>query len=152
MSGKRDPQVTSRIMSAIRSKGGKAETLLGKTMWSLGLRYRKHYPIVGKPDYVLLRSRIVIFCDGDFWHGRDFTQRVEKGRFKSNKDYWLKKIPRNMERDLRVTDTLQKEGWQVMRFWESNVLQDPNKCAMDVFVTHKARLAELATNSSHRDS
>jgi len=141
MNGKRDPKVTSHIMSKIRSKGGKAETLLGKAMWTMGLRYRKQYPITGKPDYTLISSRIVIFCDGDFWHGRDFEERVKRGRFKSNQDYWYRKIPRNMKRDIEVNKILQEGGWKVMRFWETDIMQNPTQCARAILDAHKERLA-----------
>ena len=139
----REPEVTSRIMSSIRSKGGKAETLLGKTMWALGLRYRKQYPIKGKPDYVFTRVKIAVFCDGDFWHGRDFYTRLERGRFKRNIEYWMKKIPANIDRDKKVTHALQEQGWLVVRFWESDILRDPIGCARIVKELYQLRLAEL---------
>ena len=66
----RDPEVTSRIMSAIRSTGTESEILLGKSLWGLGLRYRKHYGITGRPDFVFIGPRVAVFCDGDFWHGK----------------------------------------------------------------------------------
>lgn len=135
----RDPKVTSHIMSQIRSKGGKAETLLGKTMWRLGLRYRKHYSIRGKPDYAFVRAKIAVFCDGDFWHGRDFCEKLAKGRFKKNKDYWIKKITRNMERDTEINLELQKQGWLVLRFWESEIFKNPDECANQVLEFYKKR-------------
>ena len=116
-------------MSSIRSSGGRAETLLGKTMWSLGLRYRKQYSATGKPDYVLVKAKIAVFCDGDFWHGRDLEERLSKGRFSSNRDYWEAKIRRNIGRDQKVTSTLEEQGWLVLRFWESQILTDPLSCA-----------------------
>lgn len=139
----RDPKITSKIMSHVRSSGGKAETLLGKTMWSLGLRYRKQYPIKGKPDYVLVRTKIAIFCDGDFWHGRNFKKLLVKGSLNNNKKYWIQKIPRNMERDKKVNKELQDTGWIVLRFWESDILKDSISCAQKVFETHKKRLSSL---------
>ena len=136
----RDPQVTSRIMSRIRSKGGKAETLIGRTMWHYGLRYRKHYPIRGKPDYVFIRAKIAVFCDGDFWHGRDFPERLAAGRFKNNKEYWVKKITRNMERDIEITQELNEQGWLVMRFWESEIFNDADSIAKQVLQVYKERV------------
>jgi DNA mismatch endonuclease, patch repair protein len=126
----RDPQVTSKIMSKIRSTGGKAETLLGKCMWSLGLRYRKHYKIRGTPDYVFLKKKIAIFCDGDFWHGKDFHSRLANDRFKNNKEYWINKISRNMQRDKDVTQFLIDNEWKVIRLWESDILKSPEACAI----------------------
>lgn len=129
----RSKEVTSRIMSCIRSSGSKAELSLGKAMWELGLRYRKHSrALIGTPDYVFASARVVVFCDGDFWHGRDFSQRVRNNRFKNNRDYWLKKIPRNMKHDKTVTRVLRNEGWAVFRFWESDILRDPRAEALVV--------------------
>ena len=73
--------------------------LLGKAMWSLGLRYRKHYnKLKGKPDYVFVTAKVAVFCDGDFWHRKDIEERVAAGRFQNNKEYWSEKIPRTIER------------------------------------------------------
>ncbi|MBT3479777.1 MAG: hypothetical protein HN459_10020 [Candidatus Marinimicrobia bacterium] len=64
----RDATTTYRIMSAVKSSNTKPEKLLGQAMWKLELRYRKQHKILGKPDYVFLRTKIPGFCDGDFWH------------------------------------------------------------------------------------
>ena len=122
----RDPQITSSIMSKIRSKHTKAEILMGKALWSLGMRYRKHYKLEGKPDFVFVTPRIVVFCDGDFWHGNNWRirgyERLEDD-FKNslNSEWWITKIKRNMERDARVNENLKKDGWTVLRFWESDI-------------------------------
>jgi len=136
----RSPEITSKIMSKIRSSGSKAEVLLGKSMWVLGLRYRKQYRIRGRPDFVFVAARVSVFCDGDFWHGRHFKELVKAGRFKSNREYWLKKIPRNMRRDKEVSDELRKLGWSVLRFWESDILRNPQRCARKVERAVKRRL------------
>ncbi|MGA9397547.1 MAG: hypothetical protein WBV22_04725, partial [Anaerolineaceae bacterium] len=86
MRPKRDPAVTSRLMSRIKSKDTKAELILGRAMWKIGLRYRKHYNITGCPDFVFVTAKVAIFCDGDFWHGRDYTKAVKSGRFRNNPD------------------------------------------------------------------
>jgi DNA mismatch endonuclease, patch repair protein len=122
---KRDPAVTSRIMSRIRSKNTKAEIALAKAMWGLGLRYRKHYRIEGKPDFVFVGPKVAVFCDGDFWHGRDFEARLEAGRFQNNTEYWINKILRNRNRDATVNAKLEAAGWLVIRIWESDILADP---------------------------
>ena len=67
----RDPKVTSRIMSSIHSKNTRPEILFGKILWKNNLRYRKHYAIAGKPDFVIVSSKLAIFVDGDFWHGNN---------------------------------------------------------------------------------
>jgi G:T-mismatch repair DNA endonuclease (very short patch repair protein) len=73
---------------------------------------------------VFLGARLCVFCDGDFWHGRDWEVRQQKLRRGSNSDYWLAKIQRNMERDRQNTQRLQETGWTVLRFWESEIQSD----------------------------
>lgn len=133
MNASRNPTVTSKIMSSIRSKDTKAELLLGKEMWHLGLRYRKQYSIYGRPDFAFIKKKIAVFCDGDFWHGRDFEEKLAKGRFKNNVDYWANKITKNRERDVRVNQELLKNGWLVIRIWESEILEDSKKQALLVY-------------------
>lgn len=133
----RDPSVTSRMMSAVRSRENKAEVLLRKRLWRLGLRYRLYAKdLPGRPDIVLPRHRIVIFVDGDFWHGRVL---VEAGvaAFKAQvrgktADWWLRKIARTVDRDRGVTACLEENGWRVIRLWESEVLVDPEAVATSV--------------------
>jgi len=135
----REQAITSRIMSAVRGKGSKAEKALAKSMWRIGLKYRKHPKgIIGKPDYVFLGPRVIVFCDGDFWHGRGWEKRgfsswEEQFEGLHNSDFWRKKIARNMQRDKQVTEKLQSEGWTVFRFLESEILEDPDKRAQIIY-------------------
>jgi len=117
------------------------EKLLAKAMWSLGLRYRKHYKkLSGKPDFVFVGARIAVFCDGDFWHGNNWRLRgldnleEELARYKP---FWVDKIKRNIERDKAVNTRLRDEGWIVMRFWESEIRQSPQNCADAVLAAYK---------------
>jgi len=123
-------------MSAIKSKNTSPERILGKELWKLGLRYRKQYRITGKPDFVFVRTKIAVFCDGDFWHGNNWRIRgmnnIEE-EFARYSPYWVDKIKRNMERDQLVNETLEKEGWTVIRFWESSIRKNPQECAMEVY-------------------
>jgi DNA mismatch endonuclease (patch repair protein) len=130
---KRDPAVTSRLMSRIKSKNTKAELVLGKAMWKLGLRYRKHYPITGYPDFAFVSSRLAIFCDGDFWHGRDFENMIKSGRFENNPSYWIPKISRTIERDKKTIQALNQDGWIVIRFWESDIYNNSDDFANQIF-------------------
>jgi len=131
----RDPKTTYKIMSSVKSKNTKPERLLGSAMWKLGLRYRKHYKLIGKPDFVFVKAKIVVFCDGDFWHGNNWRIRglgsLEK-ELESYSEFWKDKILRNIERDKNVTESLRKEGWLVLRFWESEIKKTPNTCAEKV--------------------
>lgn len=120
---RRDPAVVSKTMSRIRSKDTKAEVRLRKALWTKGLRYRKHYSrVAGTPDIAFPGPRVAVFCDGDFWHGRNWEAR--KARLATNREYWIPKIERNMARDERVNAELQSAGWVVIRVWETDIHRD----------------------------
>jgi DNA mismatch endonuclease, patch repair protein len=136
----RDKQTTYRIMSSIKSKGTQPEQILGRNMWKLGLRYRKHFKIKGKPDFVFTKKKIAVFCDGDFWHGNNWKIRGMRNRQEELKKYspfWKEKILRNIKRDIDVNAILRKEGWMIMRFWESDIREAPEKCAQKVLGKYK---------------
>jgi DNA mismatch endonuclease (patch repair protein) len=113
------PSQRSLNMSRIRSKGNATTELrfiaiLRKfkiTGW------RRGSPLPGKPDFVFLSGRIVIFVDGDFWHGNPKRYRVPE----TNQNYWREKIERNKKRDRKITRELKRRGWKVLRFWESSL-------------------------------
>lgn len=114
-------------MKAVKSKDSKIELILRKELWSRGHRYRKHYnKIPGKPDIVFIGKKIAVFCDSEFWHGKDWEER--KKDFKSNKDFWHNKIERNIERDKEVNQELREKGWTVLRFWGSEIKNETMKC------------------------
>lgn len=129
---------TSKIMRAVKAKDSKAERILGSAMWSKGLRYRKHArDLPGTPDFVFIRHKVAVFCDGDFWHGRGwerrgFTSWEEQFDRIHSSDFWRKKISANMERDRRVRRELEGMGWVVLRFLESEILDDVESCALKV--------------------
>jgi DNA mismatch endonuclease Vsr len=88
---------------------------------------RQYYGrIYGKPDVVLISKKVAIFCDSEFWHGRNWSLR--KYDIKSNRDFWYPKIERNIKRDKQVTRWLKNQGWKVLRFWESEIEKNLNGC------------------------
>lgn len=114
-------------MAANRGKGTKLELLFGKLLWNAGVRYRKNdKSVFGKPDFVIKRYKIAIFCDGEFWHGRNWE--IRKNDHKSNCEFWYSKIERNIERDEEVNAELHRQGWKVFRFWETEITKEPDKC------------------------
>jgi DNA mismatch endonuclease (patch repair protein) len=122
-------------MSAIKSKNTSPEILLGGAMWRLGLRYKKHYKIEGKPDFIFVTAKIAVFCDGDFWHGNNWKIRGLKSleeELSRYSDFWVKKIRNNIERDKRINRNLRKKHWTVIRLWESDIKRSPDKCAIKV--------------------
>lgn len=117
----------SRVMQAIRSEGSQIESLLMKALWSRGYRYRKHdRNVFGKPDIVLRSHKIAIFCDSEFWHGKDWN--TAKKKIKSNVAFWHKKIESNIRRDKEVNAKLVSEGWQVLRFWGKDIQKNIAHC------------------------
>jgi DNA mismatch endonuclease (patch repair protein) len=88
----------------------------------------------GRPDIVLNRDRIVIFCDGDFWHGRDLRAREARLARGHNPGYWLAKIRGNVERDRLSDDALRRAGWTVLRYWETDILRSSEIIADAILV------------------
>ena len=123
----------SKMMSKIRSTGGKAETLLAKRIWHEGYRYFRNYKkLPGKPDIAITKYKIAIFVDGEFWHGYDWDNQKLK-RIHTNRDYWIPKIEKNMAKDKQVNEELRNMGWIVIRFWEKHeVLININECVLEV--------------------
>lgn len=125
-------------MSANKGKGTRLELLFGKLLWNAGIRYRKNdCTIVGKPDFVIRKMKIAIFCDGEFWHGRNWETR--KGDHKSNCEFWYSKIERNIERDKEVNEQLKAQGWEIFRFWETEIIKTPDKCLNKILNYMNAR-------------
>jgi len=113
----------SWVMSRIKGKNTKIELKMNDVLKDIGYSYEMHPKMFGNPDFALKRKRIVIFCDGDFWHGYEYSKR------KLSKKFWRDKIERNMERDKRITRKLRREGWSVLRFWEHNIEKRIDVCA-----------------------
>ena len=135
----RDPVVTARIMAAVRSTDSKCELLLRRELWSRGLRYRLHRshaasePLPGRPDLVFTQARVLVFIDGDFWHGRALLRGGEEALARmfrpAKRAWWVPKISGNVARDRRRTRALRTAGWRVIRIWESDVLRAPGAAA-----------------------
>ncbi|MEQ2846471.1 very short patch repair endonuclease [Bilophila wadsworthia] len=121
------PEQRHKNMRCIKSKDTKIELLLRSALWKRGIRYRKNYKILpGKPDIVLTKYKIVIFCDSEFWHGKDWNEKKKK--IKTNREYWLNKISSNIQRDIRIENELTKMGWTVLRFWGDDIIKNTNYC------------------------
>lgn len=132
------PEQRRRNMQAIHSKDTTIELLLRKALWECGVRYRKNYKkLIGKPDIAITKYKIAVFCDSDYWHGYDWENRNQ--RIKSNRDYWVPKIERNMARDREVTEALQRDGWLVLRFWEWQIRKHLSECVESVLQAIETR-------------
>lgn len=125
---KKTKEQISFNMKQIKNKDSKIEIALRKELWARGLRYRKNAKnVFGKPDIVFIGKKVAVFCDSEFWHGFNWEER--KADFKSNQDFWIPKIERNIQRDKEVTEKLEADGWTVLRFWGKEIKKNPGKCA-----------------------
>lgn len=126
-------QATAAARGSSKKTDTSCELALRRTLWAAGCRYRKNVQeLPGRPDIVFYGTRVAVFCDGDFWHGRDWETRRQKLSSGTNSGYWLAKIERNIERDRQNTQRLQELGWTVLRFWESQIRSDPTVVAQIV--------------------
>lgn len=122
------PEQRTKNMKAIKNKGSKIEVMLQKELWHRGLRYRKNAAnVYGKPDIVFIGKKVAVFCDSEFFHGYDWENK--RNEIKSNRDFWLPKIERNIQRDIEVTEKLNSEGWTVIRFWGKDIKNNLKECA-----------------------
>ena len=133
----------SRSKRANRNKDTVHELLLRKALWRMGLRYRKHVSrLAGNPDLVFQPARVVVFCDGDFWHGRNWHHLKAQLQQRHNATYWLAKIGRNRERDRHTSALLKRQGWAVLRLWETDIKKNPSAAAALISATVEAQTVE----------
>jgi len=118
------PEQRSYMMSRVRSTDTMPELAVRKLVHARGLRFRKHCAwLAGRPDVVFVRSMVVVFVDGDYWHGWRFPAWKDKLA-----PYWKQKIENNRRRDQRNFQRLRKDGWLVIRIWEHEVERDAARC------------------------
>jgi DNA mismatch endonuclease (patch repair protein) len=134
----------TRNMRAIRSTDNRTEAALRSALHSMGLRYRKYSAnLPGRPDIVFVRAKVVVFVDGDYWHARLLRERGRRDFQRSirtkSREYWIKKFDYRIQRDDFVTRSLQEQGWEVIRLWESDVKKNVEKAALRVAALVKRR-------------
>ena len=123
------PKQRRKNMQHIRSRDTKIEVLLRTALWRKGYRYRKNYKLLpGKPDIALTKYKIAVFCDGEFFHGKDWETLKVKLKNSNNSEFWLNKISRNIERDEEINKQLSFLGWKVIRFWGNDIRKNLNDC------------------------
>jgi DNA mismatch endonuclease (patch repair protein) len=121
---------SSEIKKRNRAKDTAQELQLRRLLWKRGLRFRKNLrTLPGKPDIAFSKYRLAVFCDGDFWHGRDWEALAGKLRTGTNPHYWIEKVRSNRERDFRNNGLLTELGWTVLRFWESDIRHSTEEIA-----------------------
>lgn len=118
-------------MSKIKSQNTKPEQKLRKILWALGLRYRLNVrSLPGTPDILLRKYMLVIFIDGEFWHGYNWEEK--RNKIKSNREFWIPKIERNIQRDQEINQQLSQLGFKVIRFWGQQINNDLNGCLQTI--------------------
>ena len=130
MPDKLTPEQRKKCMRRVRSKDSKIEVRLRKALWHKGYRYRKNYKALpGKPDIAITKHKIAIFCDSEFFHGKDWEKSLHAQIMRgSNAEFWEKKILRNMKRDEEVDHELKGLGWKVLRFWGKEIEKNLDGC------------------------
>lgn len=128
-------EIVSKKMQGIKSFNTSIEHVIEDLLKLNSINYARHTDVVdtliGKPDFIIPRYQIAIFCDGDFWHGYKFKEK----KIKNNEKFWETKIQRNMNRDQMVNTELVNRSWQVLRFWEHEIKDDPKKCITKIQVS-----------------
>ena len=122
-------------MSHIKNKDSQIELVLRKALWNRGYRYRKNYKkLPGKPDIALTKYKIAVFCDSEYFHGKDWDDLLPRLQRGNNSDFWIKKISGNIERDKVVNSMLEEMGWLVLRFWGNDIKKNLSNC-VDIIET-----------------
>lgn len=146
------PEQRHKNMSHIRSKDTSIEMVLRKALWRKGYRYRKNLKsLPGSPDIAITKYRIAIFCDSEFFHGKDWDElklRLENG---NNSVYWVRKITRNMERDRENERDLASREWTVLRFWGKDILKHTGDCVRAVEETIFEKRVDAAAALQEED-
>jgi DNA mismatch endonuclease (patch repair protein) len=127
-------------MSQIRSTGSKIEKVLEAAFTKANLSPEKHPPVLGRPDFAFVSKRVAIFCDSHFWHGYEWKKRSRE--LKRNRQFWIDKIESNRRRDRFVNRGLRTSGWQVLRFWEHQILHSSDRCVSKVMDVLQSRVGE----------
>lgn len=120
------PKEVSERMRRVRSKDTSIERAMEKTLMEIGIDYEKQPNIFGKPDFRIKDTKILIFCDSSFWHGRK-KKELSGEAFKKNREFWTTKLRENVNRDQRTNGRLRKDGWSVHRFWDTDILKNQEK-------------------------
>ncbi len=125
----RDKKIVTKTMKRVKSKDTSIEVILRKALWEKGFRYRKNdVSLPGKPDIVIPKYKIAIFCDSEFFHGKDWDKLKAQLQRGSNADYWIKKIERNRQRDRDNEKKLMFLGWKTVRFWGKDIAKNVEEC------------------------
>ncbi len=135
------PEQRHKNMKAVKNKDSRIELVLRKELWNRGLRYQKNSKkVYGHPDIVFIGKKVAIFCDSEFWHGYNWD--IRKNEIKTNRNFWINKIERNIARDNEVNAVLESRGWIVLRFWGNEILKETDKCVNKILMCLEVSICE----------
>ena len=135
---------THRARRASQKQGTRCEMELRSELNKLNIGFRANASdLPGNPDFVFDEARLIVFADGDFWHGRNLTARLARLEKGHNREYWVKKLLCNVARDRRTDRQLRHAGWSVMRVWEGDIKDDPMRTAGRIVRKLRKRIEEL---------
>ena len=145
------PKQRHKCMSRMNNKNTSIEILLRKALWREGIRYRKNLATLpGKPDIAITKYKIAIFCDGELWHGRNWN--TNKNAIKTNRNYWIPKIEKNIQRDIRNEIDLRNMGWTVLRFWGRDIEKNLINCVHEIKEIIYERECEFYKNEYYNNT
>ena len=136
----------SWIMSRIRSKNTSIDIMMRDMLSGMNVRFEMYPDLFGNPDFQVGRN-VLVFCDGDFWHGYRYAEKKRPA-----KKYWREKIEGNMRRDRKVSRKLRRDGWSVLRIWEHDIKKNPDKCMKKITgkaVQMRSRAEDLCKTKFH---
>ena len=131
----------SRIMSRIKSEDTKPEVIVRRKLHSLGIRYRLHdQTLPGKPDVLIKKYKLVIQIKGCFWHGHSGCKDGHSP--KSNKSYWIEKLKKNKNRDLKNRIAYKNLNYKLFEIWECETKDERN---LNLFINNVLGYIETRT-------
>jgi DNA mismatch endonuclease (patch repair protein) len=143
---------SSRIKQRNPSRNTQHELLLRRELRKLGIDFHRDDALAGRPDIVFPDAHLAVFCDGDFWHGRDWKILRKKLETGTNGQYWCAKIASNIRRDKKTARILEAQGWAVVRVWESDIKRDAVKIAAKLALRAKARRLNTISSWSEQNA
>ena len=125
------PEHISERMQRVKSSGTALEKAFARILRSIGIKYQSHPKVYGHPDFRIKQTKMLLFCDSLFWHGRDKSE-ISGRAFENNRNFWVKKLKYNKERDKSIKAGLKEHGWKVLRFWDDDILKHPKFVATKI--------------------
>jgi len=117
---------TSRRMKRVKGRGTRPEKIFASLLRKNRIKYQGQPKLFGKPDFRVKDTKVLIFCDSSFWHGRR-RKEITGEAFRINRSFWREKLLYNKNKDKRVNRVLRRRGWIVVRFWDDEIFKHPDR-------------------------